>query len=113
MIIIITKEKIKEKINHFPKELIMKDLNTNVSLICRICGNNLFSALGHDGEEFAEFSEVPYYKCSDCGRLISKNQLIEENQETINANIEEIKKEAVDEMKKELQKSFGKIGKIR
>lgn len=91
----------------------MKDLNRSVSLICSVCGNDQFSALDHDGEEFAEFSEAPFYKCSDCGRLTSKEQLIEENQEVINANIEVIKKEAVDEIKKELQKSLGKIGKIR
>ena len=91
----------------------MKDLNRSVSLICSICGNNQFSALGHDGGEFAKFSKAPFYKCSDCGRLTSKEQLIEENQEVINANIEVIKKEAVDEIKKELQKSLGKIGKIR
>lgn len=109
MIIIINKG----KINHLSKELIMKDLNRSVSLICSICGNNQFSALGYDGEKFAKFSEAPYYKCYDCGRLISKKQLMGENQEVINANIEEIKNEAVDEMKKELQKLLGKIGKIQ
>lgn len=90
----------------------MKDLSKKISLLCGVCGNSQFMALDCNGEEFLEFSKAPVYKCSDCGREISREQLIEENQEMIDANLNDIKIEAVNELKKELQKSLGKLGKI-
>lgn len=91
----------------------MQDIFKKVSLICSVCGNSQFIALDYEGKECFEFSEAPIYKCSDCGREISREQLIGENQEMVNANVNDIKKETVNELKKELQKSFGKLGKIR
>lgn len=91
----------------------MKDISKKVSLLCSVCGNSQFTALDFEGKEFLEFSEAPIYKCSDCGREISREQLIEENQEMIDANLNDMKKEAVSELKKELKKSLGKLGKIR
>lgn len=88
----------------------MKDLSKKISLLCSVCGNSQFMALDCNGEEFLE---VPVYKCSDCGREISREQLIEENQEMIDANLNDIKTEAVNELEKELQKSLGKLGRIR
>lgn len=48
-------------------------------------------------------------KCSDCGRVFTKAELIEENQNVINANIEDIKNEAMKELEKELAKAFKKL----
>lgn len=91
----------------------MKDLSRKVSLRCSVCGNSQFMALDCVGKEFMEFSEAPVYRCLDCGREISREQLIEENRDTIDANLNDIKSEAVNELKKELQKHLGKLGKIR
>ena len=91
----------------------MKDISKKVSLLCSVCGNSQFMALDCDGKEILEFSEAPIYKCSDCGCEFSREQLIGENQEMINANLNDVKTEAVNELKKELQKSLGKLGRIR
>lgn len=91
----------------------MENLSRKVSLHCSVCGNSQFMALDCDGKEFLEFSEAPVYRCSDCGREISREQLIEENREIIDANLNDIKVEAVNEIKKELQKHLGKLGRIR
>ena len=48
-------------------------------------------------------------KCSDCGRVFTKAELIEENQDVINANIEDIKNEAMKEIEKELSKALKKL----
>jgi hypothetical protein len=37
-------------------------------------------------------------KCSDCGRLTTKEQLFEENSENIDANVEDFKKEIMKEV---------------
>lgn len=50
------------------------------------------------------------FKCSDCGRVVSKRELIDENEEIINANVEDIKKEAIAEFEKELKKALKKLG---
>lgn len=91
----------------------MKDISKKVSLLCSVCGNSQFTALDCEDKEILEFSEAPIYKCSDCGCEFSREQLIEENQEMINANLNDVKTEAVNELKKELQKSLGKLGRIR
>ena len=90
----------------------MKDISKKVSLLCSVCSNSQFMALDCEGKEVLEFSEAPIYKCSDCGCEFSREQQIEENQEIIDANLNEMKKEAVNELKKELKKSLGKLGKI-
>ena len=47
-------------------------------------------------------------QCSDCGKIFTKAELIELNQELIEANIEDIKKESVKEFEKELSKVLKK-----
>jgi len=70
----------------------MKDISRNVPLLCSVCGNDQFS---FDNED-----EKTTYKCSNCGAEFEKDVLLAENQNVINANIEDIKKEAVKELKK-------------
>lgn len=41
-----------------------------------------------------------------CGSIFTKGELIESNQDIINANIEEIKQEAIKELEKKLKKMF-------
>ena len=47
-------------------------------------------------------------QCSDCGKIFTKAELLEVNQEVINANIEEIKNAAIKEMEKKLAKALKK-----
>lgn len=87
----------------------MKDLSRNVTLFCSVCGNDQFSTLDEEIDDLMEAPDDTKIKCSDCGRVFTKAELIEENQDVINANIEDIKNEAMKEIEKELSKAFKKL----
>lgn len=86
----------------------MKDLSRKVKLFCSICGNDQFSSLDEDIDDLLNAPDTVKIKCSDCGRICTKAELIEENNDVINANVEDIKKEAVKEIEKELKKVLKK-----
>ncbi|GKZ02157.1 hypothetical protein ANS017_21550 [Paraclostridium bifermentans] len=46
-----------------------------------------------------------FLKCSDCGKVVTKDRLLEENNYIIEANIEDFKKDIM----KEIEKGFKKI----
>lgn len=87
----------------------MKDLSRNVTLFCSVCGNDQFSTLDEGIDDLMEVPDDTKIKCSDCGRVFTKAELIEENQDVINANIEDIKNEAMKEIEKELSKALKKL----
>lgn len=84
----------------------MKDLSRKVTLYCSVCGNDQFSTLDEEIDDLMEAPDSTKIKCSDCGKVFTKAELIEENQNVINANIEDIKNEAMKELEKELAKTF-------
>jgi uncharacterized Zn finger protein len=86
----------------------MKDLSRNVTLFCDVCGNDQFSTLDEITCELKEAPDETKVKCSDCGMIFTKAELLEVNQEVINANIKDIKNEAVKEFEKELAKALKK-----
>ena len=75
----------------------------NVTLYCPNCGNDQFSTLDNDVDGPSDDIK---YQCSDCKLIITKSELIDANQDVINANIEDIKQEAVNELEKSLKKAF-------
>ena len=87
----------------------MKDLSRNVRLLCPVCGNDQFSTVGRDIEDLLDAPGDTQFPCSDCRAIYTKEELIEENQGVIYANIEEIKSEAVKEFEKELKKALKKL----
>ena len=87
----------------------MKNLNRNISLICPLCGNSQFSAVECEIDNLKDAPGSTQIKCSDCGRITTKDMLIEDNKEIINANIEDIKKEAKSEIEKEINKMLKKL----
>jgi uncharacterized Zn finger protein (UPF0148 family) len=72
----------------------------NVELICPTCGGKLFEFKEGD-KEFIEL-----FKCASCGRKISKDELIRENEENINENLTEIGQEVMKDFKKEFKKTL-------
>ena len=82
----------------------MKDLSRNVKLYCDVCGNDQFSIINDIDCELKEAPDETKMQCSDCGKIFTKAELIELNQEVIEAN----KKEAVKEFEKELSKVLKK-----
>lgn len=86
----------------------MKDLSRNVKLYCDVCGNDQFSTIDDIEGELRDAPDETKLQCSDCRKIFTKSELIELNQEVINENIEDMKKEAVKEFERELAKSLKK-----
>lgn len=75
-----------------------------VTLYCPVCGNDQF--ILHDIDNLLDAPDDTLIQCADCKKTLTKAELIEENQDVINANIEEVKNEAIKEINKELRKIF-------
>jgi len=76
--------------------------NRSVSLLCPTCGNGEF--------EYDEDDLDRGIKCLSCGRIFSRDELVEENGAIIEANVEaigeEFMKDAAGELRAMLQKTF-------
>ena len=77
-------------------------LNRSVTLLCPTCGNTEMESL--DGSHDVSDS----FKCNGCGLEITKEDLINANQENINANLDEVKELATKEFKSEFEKILKK-----
>lgn len=84
----------------------MKDLSMKVSMKCSVCGNDQFSAVDETIDDLFNASDNTEIKCGDCGRITTKEQLIEDNEHIINANLEDFKEEVANEIKKDFQKKL-------
>ena len=84
----------------------MKNLERKVTLYCPICGNDQFLCIDESIDNLSDAPNDVTLKCSDCGSIFTKGELIESNQDIINANIEEIKQEAIKELEKKLKRMF-------
>lgn len=62
----------------------------NVSLACPTCGCTEF--------EFRETTEDQTYNCMGCRRTLSNDELVDRNAENIEAHVEEIGKEIVNDL---------------
>lgn len=85
----------------------MKDIHRTFSLYCPVCGNDQFSCI--DNVEFDDLSDAPddtQIQCSICKNIYTKAGFLEQNQDIINANINEIEQEAIKVFEKELKKLF-------
>lgn len=71
-----------------------------LTLLCPTCGSSQFS--------YDEDDESGPVICVDCKRETTRDDLIRDNQERIDFEVEEIGKEAVADMTKELNKSLKK-----
>jgi hypothetical protein len=84
----------------------MKNFEMNVSLQCSVCGNDQFSTVDESIIDMHDAPEDTLIRCSDCQRIMTKEQLVEENSHIINANMEDLKEQAIKEIEKELKKMF-------
>jgi len=95
-------------INTYIWEGEMEDLTRNVQLLCPVCGNNQFETFDTATDEFMDATDETRFRCSDCGNIFTKRELIDENQAVINENIEEVKQEAIKEIQNDLKKALKK-----
>lgn len=84
----------------------MEDLNKKVTLYCDRCGNDQFYFEDTNNSDVELVSGDTILKCSDCGKIFTKEELIELNAEVITANVEDMKKEIVKEVQREINKLF-------
>ncbi len=86
----------------------MKDYSRRISLYCPVCGNSQFTMNDAEYDDLSDAPDEIRLQCLDCKGVFTKRELIEENQATINANIEDVKKEIIEDVEKELAKAMKK-----
>lgn len=86
----------------------MKDMEMKISLKCSVCGNDQFSTVKETIEDLLDAPDETLIKCSDCGREVTKEELIDENSHIIDANLEDFKEDIYKEVEKDLKKAFKK-----
>lgn len=84
----------------------MKNLTKNINMKCPKCNNYKFDELDYADEEISNEGDNIRIKCANCNLILNKKELREGNQDIIGENIEDMKKEAINEIEKELQKMF-------
>lgn len=84
----------------------MKDMEMRINMKCSVCGNDQFSPVDESIEDMSNATDETKIKCTDCGRVTTKEQLIEENSLIIDANIKDFKDDIVKQLQKDLKKMF-------
>ena len=84
----------------------MRDYSRNITLHCPLCGNTQFESLDVPHEEAMDAPDTIRFKCADCQMVYTKAELIESNNESIEDNIKEVKKEVLKDFEKKLKKMF-------
>lgn len=74
------------------------DLSRSVSMQCSTCG----------GSEFANDERANSIRCSGCGRVYAREELIQENGGRIDAEVDAIKTALIDEIRKDFSKIIKK-----
>ncbi|AMC01955.1 ECs_2282 family putative zinc-binding protein [Aerococcus viridans] len=83
-------------------------MKMNITLKCSVCANDQFSTVEENIEDLMDAPDETLIKCSDCGRVVTKEELIKENSHIIDANLEDFKKDIFKEVEKDLKKAFKK-----
>ena len=84
----------------------MRTDSKNATLYCPICGNDLFSYIGVETNYLSDAPDNMKIQCADCKHILTKAELIEANQDVINANVEEVKQELMKDFEKKLKMMF-------
>jgi len=83
-------------------------MKMNITLRCSVCANDQFSTVDDTIDDLMDAPNETLIKCSDCERVVTKEELIDENSHIIEANIEDFKKDIVKEVEKEIKKALKK-----
>ena len=80
--------------------------NRSVKLYCPVCGNDYYLSLDNEINNISEATDDTRIQCTDCKSVFTKAELMEANQDIINANIEEVEQEMVKEIENRIKKIF-------
>ena len=78
--------------------------NRNVALYCPVCGNDQFFCLDEEIDGVSDAPDEVRVQCADCKAIFTKEELLESNQDVINANIEDVAQELIKVFEKKLKK---------
>lgn len=84
----------------------MRNMEKQIKMICSVCGNDQFSAVDEEIHDMLHAPDETEIKCSDCGRVTTKEQLIEENSHIIDANVRDFEDDIIKQLEKDLRKAF-------
>lgn len=84
----------------------MKTMQMEICLKCSVCGNDQFSAIDESIQDISDADGDVEVKCSDCGKVVTKDELLEENSYIIEANIEDFKNDIMKVIEKDFKKIF-------
>lgn len=76
----------------------LPDRNRSVTLICQTCA-------GTDFVRASEFADAAI-TCAGCGRVYTREGLITENGESIQASVDEVKAEIVADVRQQFREAF-------
>lgn len=80
----------------------------NVILKCSLCGNDQFSTVDENIDDLLTASDETLIKCSDCGKVLTKEEFIYENNYIIKEKLKDFKEDIYKEAEKEIKKAFKK-----
>ena len=84
----------------------MKNMEMEICLKCSVCGNDQFAVIDESIQDISDADGDVEVKCSDCGKVITKDELLEENSYIIEANIEDFKNDIMKAIEKDFKKIF-------
>lgn len=87
----------------------LDNIKKTISLICPICGNDQFASLDVPMEELKDGLETNRVQCSDCHRIFTKEELLNENQGRIDNEVEQITDNITKQLDKEIKKILRKF----
>ena len=77
-----------------------------MTLYCPTCGNDLFFYADDGVDNLLGASDDTKIQCADCKCIFTKEELLEANQDIINANIKEVQQSLIKDFEKSLKKLF-------
>lgn len=82
----------------------MKDIRREVSMLCPLCGNDLFSCEVQGIDSLVDAPDTTPIRCADCGSVYTKRELIDGNTEVLENAQQEMVEDALEELRRRIKK---------